>query len=141
MANQLSDGRYIAEPEIATELPPIWFPKTTRLSAETALRSAIGTIKISGTLREGTCDAADQQMFTLWIVEMPDERESDNLRNFIGDGVNRSGQFIVAFSVGRLFGLGVAGSYVEGTSSFESLESLAALVKPVEKQLIRMESR
>lgn len=139
VSNHLGDGRYITEPTIATKLPTIWFPKTTRSSAETALKVTLGTVMISGMLREGTCDAAAQQMFNLWLAETPRVAESNNLRSYIGDGVKSSGRSVVGFSVGRLFGLGVAGSWVEGISSYESLESLTAIVKTVEKQFIGIE--
>lgn len=139
VAKQLSDEQYCAEPTISTKLPSIWFPKATRLSAETVLKHALGTILIRGELRVGICDAPDQQMLILWIAEMPNRRESNDLRSFVGDNVEISGRSVVAFSVGRLFGLCVAGSYVEGTSSFESFESLSARVKQVGKQLAGME--
>jgi hypothetical protein len=139
VATALDAGRYVAEPEIASEIPSIWFPKSVRSSAEVSLARALATVKISGELRKNVTEKAAEQMFALWIAEFPRDDNAKELASWIGNGVDHDQRFAVAFVVRRLFGLAVAGSSHIGTSSFESIESLRFLLQPIENQLSKMD--
>lgn len=139
VAAELDKGRYVAEPEIASEIPSIWFPKFVRSSSEVSLGRALGTVKINGHLRKDATEKAVEQMFVLWIAELPTEEDAKELASWIGNGVDHDQRFAVAFVVGRLFGLAVAGSSHIGTKSFESIESLNCLLQPIEDQLSKMD--
>jgi hypothetical protein len=68
-------------------------------------------------------------MFIHWLVELPSERESEQLVTYAG--CQLSGRFSVGYSYRSLFGLLVAGSVVSGVAPYESEDSLASLVQPL----------
>ena len=129
VADWLSKGRYKARATIAVEVPEIWFSEKFRGAAQAALRRARGAVSISGRLRERFSAEASSQMFIHWLVELPSERESEQLVTYAG--CRLSGRFSVGYSYRSLFGLLVAGSVVSGVAPYESEDSLASLVQPL----------
>lgn len=136
IAGRLNEERYVAHPKIAVEVPGIWFAEEFRAAAQSALERARGAIAINGKLRESYSDEAGAQMFVHWLAELPSSSEAEQLVTYLGSGSHLSGRFAVGYSVRRLFGLLVAGSTVAGIDPYESQESLADLVKPLQS-LIR----
>ena len=127
LAARLQRGRYIAEPEIATELPPVWFEKAHRSSAEQLLKKARGSISVNGTLRRAYTDKPFAQQFVQWVVEMPTAEEAGTLVEYVGVNTRLGSRLMVGVANGRLFSLLVAGSSMEGVASFETPESLASI--------------
>jgi hypothetical protein len=125
LAATLERGRYVADPEVASELPVVWFAKEHRGDAENLLKQSVATIAVNGTLRKNTTKAAGMQQFTEWVVEMPAEQDASALQSYVGDAA--SGRVSVGTASGRLFALLVAGSFMEGIAPFESKETLAVL--------------
>jgi len=125
LAATLERGRYVADPEVASELPAVWFAKEHRGDAENLLRQSVATIAVNGTLRKNTTKAAGMQQFNEWVVEMPAEQDASALQSYVGDAA--SGRVSVGTASGRLFALLVAGSFMEGIEPFESKETLAVL--------------
>jgi hypothetical protein len=127
LALTLTRGRYVAEPALAEELPPVWFAKDHRSAAEKLLRQARAVVRIMGRLRKEAYADPAAQMFIQWVVEMPTERAANALVSFVGDGKTLDGRFCLGVASGRLFSLLVAGSFREGVAPFESPETLAPL--------------
>jgi hypothetical protein len=127
LAANLQRGRYIAEPELAAEVPPVWFAKPHRANAEQLLKRARAGISVKGTLRKTYTDKPFAQQFVQWVVEMPTAEEATTLVEYVGVNTRLGGRFVTGVASGRLFSLLVAGSSMEGVDPFESPESLASL--------------
>lgn len=127
LAARLQRGRYIAEPEIATEVPSVWFDKAHRASAEQLLKKARGSVSVNGTLRRAYTDTPFAQQFVQWVVEMPSAEEARTLVEYVGVNTRLGSRFVIGVADGRLFSLLVAGSSMEGVASFETPESLASI--------------
>ena len=127
LAANLQRGRYIAEPELAAEVPPVWFAKTYRENAEHLLKRARAAISVKGTLRKAYTDKPFAQHFVQWVVEMPTAEEANTLVEYVGVNTRLGGRFVTGVANGRLFSLLVAGSSMEGVASFEAPESLASI--------------
>ena len=84
LARWLNDDRYIAQPKIAVNIPSVWFPKSHRDSAESMLRKARGAILISGDLRNVADGGIGNQIFLLWLAELPTEAMSSDLVDTLG---------------------------------------------------------
>jgi hypothetical protein len=121
----LEGGRYTAEPVIAEELPAVWFAKAHRQDAEQVARRACACVMVRGTLRKGQVPAPSSQRFIVWVLEMPNERDANLLRSYVGDSSRET--FTVGIACGPLFAILVAGSCQVGVASFETQESLSAL--------------
>jgi len=91
---RLQRGRYIAEPEIATEVPPVWFEKAHRSSAEQLLKKARGSISVNGTLRRAYTDKPFAQQFVQWVVEMPSAEEANTLVEYVGVNARLGSRFV-----------------------------------------------
>jgi hypothetical protein len=120
-------GRYIAVPELAAEVPPVWFAKAHRASAEQLLKRARAAISVKGTLRKAYTDKPFAQQLVQWVVEMPTADEANTLVEYVGLNTRLGGRFVTGMAEGRFVSLLVAGSSMEGVDSFESPESLASL--------------
>ena len=127
LAGNLQRGRYIADPELAAEVPPVWFAKTHRENAEHLLKRARAAISVKGTLRKAYTDKPFAQQFVQWVVEMPTAEEANTLVEYVGVNTRLGGRFVTGVANGRLFSLLVAGSSMEGVASFETPESLASI--------------
>lgn len=51
LAAVVQRGRYTAEPQIAVDVPAVWFERSHRSDAEKLLKKARGAISVAGTLR------------------------------------------------------------------------------------------
>ena len=127
LAASLRRGRYIADPELATEVPAIWFQKSHRSSAEQLLKNALAVISVDGTLRHEYTDKPLAQQFIQWVVEMPSADEARTLVEYVGRDARLGGRFMIGVASGRLFSLLVAGSAMDGVDPFETPESLASI--------------
>jgi hypothetical protein len=127
LAASLQRGRYIATPEIAAEVPPVWFEKAHRSRAEPLLKTSRGGISVHGTLRRAYTEKPFAQQFVQWVVELPSTEEANALVQCVGVNTRQGSRFVVGVASGRLFSLLVAGSTEDGVESFESAESLARL--------------
>ena len=128
LAASLRHGRYIADPELAAEVPVIWFEKAHRSSAEQLLMRALGSVSVNGKLRRAYTNEPFSQQFVQWVVEMPSAEDARTLARYVGVNTRLGGQFVIGVASGRLFSLLVAGSVMEGVAPFETRESLAPLV-------------
>jgi len=128
LAASLRHGRYIADPELAAEVPVIWFEKAHRSSAEQLLMKALGSVSVNGKLRRAYTNEPFSQQFVQWVVEMPSAEDARTLARYVGVNTRLGGQFVIGVASGRLFSLLVAGSVMEGVAPFETRESLAPLV-------------
>lgn len=139
VADWLNEGRYVARPKIAVEVPDVWFGKDFRAAAQSILGSARGAVSVSGTLRRSYSRDFAAQMLVHWLVELPSRDASAQLVKFLGSGLHISGRFAVGYSVGSLFGLLVAGSAVDGVEPYESLESLTNYVLTLQSLICGIE--
>jgi hypothetical protein len=128
VAAHLSRGRYTAAPEIAVEVPGIWFGKGQR-QAEALLKHARAAIAVRGTLRKGVVEEPSWQLLLAWIVEMPTADEAAALLGCVRSERRRDERFTVGLSSGRLFALFAAGSSAVGAQAFESPQTLRALAE------------
>ena len=128
LAASLQRGRYIADPELAAEVPAVWFEKVHRSRAEQLLKKSLAGISVNGTLRRVYTDKPFAQQFVQWVVEMPSAEEARTLLEYVGVNARLGGRFVIGVASGRLFSLLVAGSAMEGVDAFETPESLAPLV-------------
>jgi hypothetical protein len=129
LADTLNKGRYVTDVEIAVEVPAAWFAKERRSAVEGTLARSRGAVEIRGTLRKEYSPAAGAQMFFQWIVEVPTESEAKQLVEDAGSATSLGDRICVGVSSGRLFGLLVAGSFMQGVEPFESRETLAELAE------------
>ena len=127
LAANLRRGRYTADPELASEVPAVWFASAHRAEAEELLKKAPAAISIQGTLRKAYTDKPFAQQFVQWVVEMPSAEEANRLVDYVGVNTPQPARFTIGLASGRLFSLLVAGSSMEGVKPFESPESLAAI--------------
>jgi hypothetical protein len=119
----LTQNRYVAKVEIATDIPEIWFPKEKRGKAKSILSGRLGAATISGDLRK-IYNASGPQMFVEWVAEMPDAQDCEYLVEAVSAGTTLSGRYAVGVSERTLFALLVAGSVQEGVAPFETPSSL-----------------
>jgi len=129
LAAAVQRSRYTAEPQIAVEVPAVWFEKSHRSDAEELLKTARGAISVTGKLRRAAMADPSTQQFTEWVVEMPDAEDAATLVRYVGVDGRRDSRFAAGVASGRLFSLLVAGSFVDGVAPFESAESLAAMAR------------
>lgn len=127
LAASLQRGRYVADPELAAEVPAVWFEKSHRSRAEQLLKKALGGISVNGKLRQAYSDKPFAQQFVQWVVEMPTAEEARTLVEYVGVNTRLGSRFVTGVASGRLFSLLVAGSAMEGVDSFETPESLTAI--------------
>lgn len=133
VADWLNRQRYVASVEIAVDVPEIWFRQASRQAARSYLDQARAVVCVHGRLRESHADDPNDQMFVLWLAELPTDREAEQL---VGcSGCQLAGRFALGFSVRRLFGLLVAGSVAAGVAPFESAESLHSLVRALRSEI------
>jgi hypothetical protein len=140
LAAVLGRGRYVAEPEIATDLPEVWFQKQHRPSAERLLKTARGVVLVRGTVRRAHTDNPRAQMLVQWVAEMPSPEDANTLVEYAGANRSTGSHFVTGMARGRLFALLVAGSSFEGVEPFESAESFAAIAaetRPLLDELAR----
>jgi hypothetical protein len=125
---QLSRGRYTADPEIATDLPGLWFGSGQR-QAEAVLKRARAGVAVRGSLRKGIVDEPSWQMLMVWIVEMPTAEDAAALLGCVRSERRRDERFTVGLASGCLFALFIAGSSAVGAASFENPKTLRALAE------------
>jgi hypothetical protein len=138
-SEKLSNGRYVAHVEIATDVPEIWFNKNKQLEVRSRLNQALGAVAVKGSLRSEYDDSGNQ-MFVEWIVEMATADDSVFLCDAVGPGTPLSERYAVGVSEGKLFAILVAGSIRDGVKSFENLASLTELGEQT-AQILRSELR
>jgi hypothetical protein len=131
LAANLRQGRYVADPELAVDLPAIWFSTAHRADAERSLKRARAAIAISGSLRKAHTAEPSAQLFVQWVVEMPSAEEANRLVEYVGANAPQDTRFTIGLASGRLFSLLVAGSSMDGVKPFESPETLAAIAKEI----------
>ena len=136
IAARLSAGRYSAAVEVAVDVPGIWFQADCREQAKSVLARAKAAASVNGTLRLGNGGDPTAQMFRLWLVELSDAARANALVGY--SGTRLSGRFSIGFSVGRLFGLLVAGSVVDGVEPCESQSSLEHLGDEIKAEIERV---
>ena len=134
VCEHLSRGRYTATPEIASDLPAIWFGGGQR-QAEPLLKRARAGAAVRGSLRKGVVDEPSWQMLMAWIVEMPTPDDAAALLGCVRSDRRRDERFTFGLASGRLFALFVAGSGAVGVASFESPQTLRALAESVRSLL------
>lgn len=127
LAAHLQQGRYTAEPELAVDVPAVWFAEAHRASAEQLLKRARAAIAVQGTLRKEYTDKPLAQQFVQWVVEMPSVEEANTLVEYVGVNTRPSGRLVIGVASERLFSLLVAGSTMAGVESVESPEGLASI--------------
>jgi hypothetical protein len=127
ISEQLSEGRYRGEVEIATDLSEIWFDRDRRDDVRARLTACRGAAKIQGTLRDGY--GAHNQLFIEWVIEMPSSSDCEFLMDAVGSGTPLGGRYAAGISEGKLFAILVAGSAQEGVEPFESPSSLRDLAE------------
>jgi hypothetical protein len=127
LAASLQRGRYVADPELAAEVPAVWFEKAHRSSAEQVLKKSRGGISVNGKLRRVYTDKPFAQQFVQWVVEMPSAEDARALAEYVGVNTRLGSRFVIGVASGRLFSLLVAGSAMEDVDSFETPESLHAI--------------
>ncbi len=128
ISEQLTAGRYIANVEIATELPAIWFDQDKRENVRHKLTNCLAAASIRGTLRRNHSDSINQ-LFIEWVIEMPAASDCEYLVEAVGAGTPLSGNYATGVSEGKLFALAVAGSIQAGDEPFESPSSLRELME------------
>lgn len=124
----LSNGRYIAEVEIATELPEVWFDRNRRDGLGEKLKHCKGAAIIRGDLRRNFGDSFNQ-LLLVWVIEMPSSDDCESLMEAVGTGTPLTGRFAAGVSEGKLFTLAVGGSFQVGIEPFESPSSLRELAE------------
>ena len=122
--------RYVATVKVATELPSVWFEPNKREKAEKTLQRALGVASLHGVLRRSVSERPNQ-MFVIWIAEMPASSDCAHLVSYVGPTADRNGRFAVAVTTGRLLALLVAGSFKQGTEPYESASTLSSLAERV----------
>lgn len=128
LAEALRATRYVSYVEIAAKVPDVWFASGRREDASSRLRSALAAAVIHGHLRK-EYSADSMQMFIEWVVEMPAERDCEQLVADVGTGTELDGRYIIGLAVGRLFALLVAGSWQQGVEPYESPSTMADLAE------------
>jgi hypothetical protein len=126
LTESLREGRYLAEPEVAADVPTVWFPEAGRARASDGLQTARGAISLHGTLKDGGTPPRAQHLIQ-WVVEMPTAEAASALVEALGGHRHRGGRCVLGLSCGRLFSLIVAGSSVAGVESFETPDSLTSI--------------
>lgn len=134
ISEQLTKGRYIGQVEIATEIPVIWFDRKQQRNVRQRLTDCLGAASINGTLRKAYGESFNQ-MFVVWVIEMPSSNDCEYLVDAVGSGNPLSGRYAVGVSEGKLFALFVAGSIQEGFEPFESLMTLQELAEQMRSLL------
>jgi hypothetical protein len=127
-------ARYVVEIEVATKLPSVWFDRARRRHADETLARSLGIAASHGTLRRAFRDRGNQ-MFVIWIAEMPSPHDCVQLVSDVGAGTGHEGRFAVGVSGGCLFALLVAGSCQEGVQPFESLSTIVDLAEQTRAEL------
>jgi hypothetical protein len=124
----LNNDRYIVDNiEIATDVPLVWFQKDERSSAKKLLKRVPGAVSIHGVLRKDHHDDPSSQMLVVWLVETRNDGDAAALVQKTAGKIPGDGRSSVGVSVGSLFCLMVGGSFVVGTESFETVETLTKL--------------
>lgn len=133
-SNVLSERYVVDDPEVATELPPVWFEEGKREDAVRLLERSLGVVSSHGRLRR-VFGAADEQRLIVWFAELASSADGLELVAHVGGSETADGRFVVGVSVGRLFALLVAGSFQQGIEPFESAATLNDLGSRIRRWL------
>jgi hypothetical protein len=114
-------------------LPAVWFPKPARERAEELVDEAAAAGSLSANRRPGP--TSDSQQFTLFIADVGSSAAAHELLTLASDG-ERSDFASLALAQGSMFALLIARSFVDGTESVETDESLRRFADPF-RQVLR----
>ncbi len=109
--------------EYATTLPPVWLSSDDDVALDTAINSITGGATIGAGLRPEEHPSHEYQQFTAFLVEVSDEQQGATLLE-LSRSSRRTRHSMIGVLAGRLFCLLVARSFVQGTDSFETDESI-----------------
>lgn len=123
LAALLDADRYQPDdPEVATELPTVWFRGVSEPSLDETLRAIRAGATVRGRLRPEVDSSYTSQQLNIFLAELPDHRLAGKLLE-----VSRQpseGFWRLGVAEGRLFSLTVARSFVQGVQAYETRGSL-----------------
>ena len=126
IARLMEAGAYEPDdPELATELPKVWFRGEPKPPVTEILEDVVAGATVNCRLRPSVLPTHANQQLTMFLVELPDALQALDLARASErptDGFARLG-----VATGRLFCLVVARSFVQGVESYETVETLARL--------------
>jgi len=127
-----ADDYQADDPLLASEMPAVWLKDVGDAALGTIIESVAGTATIHGRLRPAAdADHASQQL-TVFLLEVADD-DAHRLAAMARRGSPLAA--LLGVAVGRLFGLVVARSWVEGVPSYETTDRLARFAAPLTEAL------
>ena len=120
--DELRRHQYEADIEIASALPPVWFPAANRPAATEALAHVPATLSLYGALHPDAHERADAQTIMVWVVETRSPQEAASLATLATGGATGIATLVV--QEGALFCLAVGRSIETGVADYESAASM-----------------
>ena len=138
--NVLDQDRYRADdPELGTELPAVWLGGPKRAGLSDLLGATRAGVMVSGRLPPEFDARPEMQQLTVFVIELSDDAVPPQLTAI---ATEQPRSFMsVPVAEGRLFGLLVARSVMEGLPSHETAEGVTRFRDPLAEILRRYASR
>jgi hypothetical protein len=109
-------------------VPPIWLTPTDDAALETALRRARAVVNVSAALMDPTCETADAQTLTVFIVEA---KTDDDARTVAAAATSTDRAEVLGVATGPVATIVVARSFHAGVDSYETPGALDRFAEPL----------